>query len=68
MNHKILKNLVLITQFSISIMVPIFLLLIVGIFIRDRFNIDLIVLFLVIGVLSGMRNGYVLIMQYVKQM
>ena len=67
MNAKVLKNLTLITQFSINMLVPIFGLLFIGLLIRERFNIDLVVVFLIIGVLSGFRNAFVLIMQYAKQ-
>ena len=67
MNSKILKNLTLITQFSISMLVPIFGLLFIGLVIREKFNIDIVVICLVLGVFSGFRNAFVLIMQYAKQ-
>ena len=67
MNAKILRNLTLITQFSVSMLVPIFGLLFIGLVIRERFNIDIVVICLVLGVFSGFRNAFVLIMQYAKQ-
>ena len=67
MNSKILRNLTLITQFSVSMLVPIFGLLFIGLIIRERFNIDIVVICLVLGVFSGFRNAFVLIMQYAKQ-
>ena len=67
MNSNILRNLTLITQFSVSMLVPIFGLLFIGLVIRERFNIDIVVICLVLGVFSGFRNAFVLIMQYAKQ-
>ena len=67
MNHKILRNLTLITQFSISMLVPIFGLLFIGLLIKESFHIDIVVVLLVLGVLSGFRNAFVLVMQYAKQ-
>lgn len=67
MNSKILKNLVLITQFSVSMLVPIFGLLFIGLIIREKFNIDIVLICLIVGVFSGFRNAFVLILQYAKQ-
>ena len=67
MNSKILKNLTLITQFSISMLVPIFGLVFIGLVLREKLNIDIVLICLIIGVFSGFRNAFVLIMQYAKQ-
>ena len=40
--HSVYKALILITQIGISIMVPIFLLLIIGNVLKSKFNIDLV--------------------------
>ena len=63
---SVYKTLSLITQIGISIMVPIFLMLIISIFIKDKLNIDLIILFIIIGVVVGIRNAIVLINSFLE--
>ena len=63
---SVYKTLSLITQIGISIMVPIFLMLIISIFIKDKLNIDLIILFIIIGVVVGIRNVIVLINSFLE--
>ena len=62
----VFKTLVLITQVGISVLVPIFFMLWLGLFIKDKTNLDLIVLFLFIGMAVGMRNAYVLIKPFIN--
>ena len=59
------KTLVLITQVGISMLVPIFFLLFVSITIRDKFGFDIVVLSLVVGVIVGFRNSYMLIKKFI---
>lgn len=56
----------LILQLGISIMVPIFLLVFIGVLIKNSFGRDFILLFLIIGVAVGIRNAYVIIKSYLK--
>ena len=63
---SVYKTLALITQIGISIMVPIFLMLIIAIIIKDKLNIDLIIPFLIIGVIVGIRNAVLLITNFLK--
>lgn len=62
----VFKTLVMITQVGISILVPIFFMLWLGLFIKDKTQIDLTVLFLIIGMVVGMRNAYVLIKPFIN--
>lgn len=63
MNHKkgVFRSLILVTQFGISMLVPILLCTLIGAYIGDRFNIPIITvpLFL-IGALAGFRNIYIM--------
>lgn len=62
---EVYKTWSLILQLGISVLVPIFLLLFAGIIIKDKFGIDLILVFLIIGVFVGVRNTIVLVKNYV---
>ena len=63
---SVYKTLSLITQIGISIMVPIFLMLIISIIIKEKFKIDLIILFIIIGVVVGIRNAIFLINSFLE--
>ncbi len=54
------KNIVLISQLGISMMTPIFLCLIVGIFIDKEFGTSTVLPLLFLGILAGGRNTYML--------
>lgn len=59
-NGKSYSNIVLISQISISVMVPTFLCLALGLWLDKTFGTSLSVPFLIIGMLAGGRNAYVL--------
>lgn len=65
-NNSIFKTLALITQIGISIMTPVFLLLFIGIVLKNKFNIDIIIFLIILGIISGIRNAYELIKAYLK--
>lgn len=61
--HKksVLQSLVLVTQFGISMLVPILLCTLLGVWIGGKFNIPIITVPLfVIGALAGFRNVYIM--------
>ena len=53
-----LSNLVLITQLGINVLTPIFLCLLAGGFIDRKFGTKTILIFLILGVLSGALSAY----------
>ncbi|MGN0317206.1 MAG: AtpZ/AtpI family protein [Lachnospira sp.] len=59
-NGKSYRNIVLISQISISVMVPTFLCLAVGLWLDKKLGTSLSVPLLFIGMLAGARNAYVL--------
>lgn len=63
---KALKNLVLISQISICVMVPTFFLLAIGIWIDGRFGTWFTVPLLFLGLAAGGRNAYVLAMNTIR--
>ena len=64
---SVYKTLALITQIGISIMVPIFLMLIISILIKNNFDVDLILVFVIIGVVVGIRNTILLINNFLNE-
>lgn len=56
----------LISQLGISIIVPIFLCTFIGLFLEEKFSISITVPLIILGVLSGARNAYVLAKNAVK--
>ena len=64
---SVYKTLALITQIGISIMVPIFLMLIISIFIKNNLKIDLVLWFVIVGVVVGIRNAVVLITNFLNE-
>ncbi len=57
---NIARPFALITQLGISMLVPIFLCVAVGLWLDRTFGTNLILLFLILGFLSGARNVWVL--------
>lgn len=53
-----MSNLVLVTQLGINVMTPVFLCLTAGILIDRRFGTSTVLVFLIVGVLSGGLSAY----------
>lgn len=57
---EVFRNLALVTQLGISVMVPVFLCLFIGNWVDKKFEISTILIFLLLGILAGGRNAYIL--------
>lgn len=70
MKHRksVYTTFTLISQLGISIVVPVFLCTFVGMKIDERFHTSFTIPMILIGVLSGIRNAYVMIRQATKVM
>lgn len=68
MNSKgsAMRNIVLISQVSINVMVPTFLCVAIGVWLDGKFNTWFTVPLLFLGMAAGARNAYVLLMEVVK--
>lgn len=66
-NKSVFRNLALISQVGISIITPIFLCLYIGYKLDKYFGTSLIILFLILGVISGCMMGYKLVMSMIKK-
>lgn len=60
MNHDTLRAFSMILQIGISILVPVFLCLAVGLWIEGKWGIGVTILFLILGILAGGRNAWIL--------
>lgn len=65
MKHKksVVATLTLISQLGISMIVPVFLCIFVGIKLEEKFDIALTIPFIILGILAGIRNVYALVKQ-----
>lgn len=62
-----MKNIVLISQLSICVMVPTFVCLALGLWLDKRLGTCFTIPLLIIGIAAGCRNAYVLAMNSIKQ-
>ncbi len=61
------RNFILISQVSISILVPTFVCLALGVWLDDRFGTWFTLPLLILGMAAGARNAYVLVMGIVRK-
>ena len=66
LDKSIIRALALITQLGINVMVPVFMCVFFGVFIQSRFQIKVVIPLLVLGLLAGGRNAYILAMHVAK--
>lgn len=66
-NKEVFTNFALITQLSIHMLTPIFLCVAIGLFIDKQCKTSVTVVFLVLGILAGGRNAYILAMNAAKK-
>lgn len=65
-NHsQVVKMLFLISQIGITMLVTIFLCIVIGMAIDKFFKTELLVWFIVLGVISGFRSVFILIRGYI---
>lgn len=63
MKHKnqVFQTISLISQLGISIIVPVLLCTVIGVFLDKKFSCSLTIPLIILGVLAGVRNAYVLV-------
>ena len=63
MKHKksVMATLSLISQLGISMIVPVFLCIFIGIKLEEKIDFPFTILFIILGILAGIRNVYALI-------
>ena len=65
---EVFKSWALVLQLGISVLVPIFLMIVFAYIIKEYFKIDLLLLFVILGVLAGVRNVYVILKNFLATM
>lgn len=68
MNKEVFRTWSMILQIGITILVPLFLLVALGYFLKEQFNIDIMLITVIVGILTGVRNAYVILRNYLKTM
>ena len=62
-NKSVFQTLSLISQLGLSIVTPILLCTVLGVYLDENFTISSTVWLIILGVLAGVRNAYVLLRQ-----
>ncbi len=57
---EVFRSLSMISQLGISVMVPIFMCVFIGVMIDKYFNTSTLIFLLILGIGAGMRNAYIL--------
>lgn len=65
---EVFKSWALVLQLGISMLVPIMLLVAAAYLIKNKLNIDLMLVFVILGMLVGSRNVYVILRNYLNSM
>ena len=60
------KNLMLISQLSVNMLVPIFMCLFLGLWLDAKFSTYFTIPLLILGFLAGGRNAYIMAMNSIK--
>ena len=66
-NKEVFRNLTLITQLGIQMLTPVFLCVAIGVFIDNRFSTYFTLPLLLLGIMAGARNTYILATSAAKQ-
>lgn len=62
-NAEVMRNLAMVTQLGISMLAPIILCVFVGYWLDNKFGWSTVIPLLILGILAGARNCYLLVMQ-----
>lgn len=65
---EVFKSWALVLQLGISMLVPIFMLVAVGYLIKTYLKVDLMLVFVILGLAVGVRNVYAILKNYLNSM
>ncbi|MBR0039519.1 MAG: AtpZ/AtpI family protein [Lachnospiraceae bacterium] len=65
---EVFKSWTLVLQLGISMLVPIFMLVAVGYLIKTYLKVDLMLVFVILGLVVGIRNVYAILKNYLNSM
>lgn len=58
---SVIQTFSLISQLGISVIAPVLLCTIAGVYLEEQFSFPFTIPFIILGVFTGVRNGYVLV-------
>ena len=64
---KVYQTLALISQLGISMIVPVILCTVLGVYLDEKFSLSLTIPLIILGILAGGRNVYALVRHTSKQ-
>ena len=64
--YKAIKMIALVTQIGISMLTPVLLMAYIGLWLQEQFEVQLALLFILIGIGAGFRNCRILIKKAVE--
>ena len=64
----IVKTFSMVSQLGISVLTPVIICTWIGLKLEEKFSFPFTILFIILGVLAGGRNAYVLVRQLIKEM
>ena len=67
-NSDVFKSWALVLQLGISMLVPIFMLVAAGYLIKTYLKVDLMLVFVILGLAVGVRNVYAILKNYLNSM
>lgn len=65
---EVFKSWALVLQLGISMLVPIMLLVAAAYLIKNKLNVDLMLVFVILGLAVGVRNVYAILKNYLNSM
>lgn len=65
---EVFKSWALVLQLGISMLVPIFMLVAAGYLIKTYLKVDLMLVFVILGLAVGVRNVYAILKNYLRSM
>lgn len=65
-NREVMQNLAMITQLGISMLAPVILCVFAGYWLDGRYGFSTVIPLLILGILAGIRNCYLLIQRLIK--
>lgn len=64
---EVFRSLSMISQLGVSVMVPVFMCIFIGVMIDKHFGTSTLLVFLILGIGAGIRNAYIMAMKVLNE-
>lgn len=64
---EVFRSLSMVTQLGVSVIVPVFMCIFIGVMIDKHFDTSTLLIFLILGIGAGMRNAYIMATKVMKE-